>query len=126
MNRGAFVAIIKNDQVLLVRSKTNLNLVDSWSFPRGVVENGESLKAGAHREALEETGVICRVTDLLAETNNHDSDIRVSIFKGEYMSGTVVKDDVEIAEAGWFKIANALELPLAYNSKDVLLALAAQ
>lgn len=37
-----------------------------WYLPAGRVEPGESLQAGARREALEETGVALRLTRLLS------------------------------------------------------------
>ena len=120
MNYGAFAAIVKEDKVLLVRSLTNKRFMDSWSLPGGVVEKNETLQEAAEREALEETGIICQVGKLLSEVDNVESDIKVSIFKADYISGVISKDDREIAEAEWFKISDAFHLTLAYNTEAIL------
>lgn len=123
MNRGAFVAIININEVLLVRSLTNMQFVDLWSLPGGVVNDAETLQAAAKREAIEETGIVCQVGRLISEVDNVESNIRVSIFRADYKSGEIKEDKVEIAEAKWFKLSDAVNLPLAYNTEAVIKAL---
>jgi len=40
---------------------------DDWSFPKGKLEPGESLKTAARREVREETGFECRLGSRLPE-----------------------------------------------------------
>ena len=47
------------DSVLLVQSRGNL-----WGFPKGSIENGETIEEAAIREVKEETGYILNVSDL--------------------------------------------------------------
>ena len=56
--------IVRGDRALLVRRATE-PLKDEWSVPGGVLELGEKLRAGAAREALEETGLTVEVGDVL-------------------------------------------------------------
>jgi len=124
MNRGAFAVVAKDDKILLVRALTSLKFMNHWSLPGGVVEDGETLRSGAEREVAEETGIICQAGTLLAETDNIESNIHISIFNASYISGKIVLEDGEIAEARWVTIQDALDLPLAYNLEAILKDLA--
>ncbi len=126
MNQGAFSVVVKGDLVLLVRSFTNPEFMNHWSFPGGVVEPGESLKQGAVRETIEETGIVCRPEEILSVVDNTASNIRVTIFKAAYLAGEITIDPIEIAEARWVNLKDAVALPLAFNSEDVLRHLARQ
>ena len=54
--------VVKEGKVLLVRTKTlRGDLV--WTFPKGHIEEGESLRATACREVEEETGYRCRILE---------------------------------------------------------------
>lgn len=123
MNRGAFAAVVRDGEVLLVRSRTAPQFRDHWSLPGGIVEPGESWQDGAGREVLEETSIVCTVKDFIVEVDNVEDNIQVQIFRAEYQSGNIVIDPEEIAEAAWFSIASAQKLPLAYNTADILQAL---
>ena len=124
VNRGAFAAITNdNNQILLVRSLTHGKLVSHWSLPGGVVEENETLENGAMREVLEETGVYCEIGRLLVTVENIESEILIHIFKATYVHGDLKVQADEIVEAGWFSIAHAHTLPLAFNTKEVLTSL---
>lgn len=53
---GVGAIIIEGSRVLLVR-RASEPLRGAWSIPGGMLELGETLRAGAEREALEETGL---------------------------------------------------------------------
>jgi 8-oxo-dGTP diphosphatase len=61
---GVGAVIVRGDRALLVRRATE-PLKDEWSVPGGVLELGEKLRAGAAREALEETGLTVEVGAVL-------------------------------------------------------------
>lgn len=52
--------VIKNKKFLLIRVK-NLSGKIVWTFPKGHIEKGETMKTAALREVAEETGFLCRI-----------------------------------------------------------------
>lgn len=61
---GVGAIIIGAGRVLLVR-RASEPLRGQWSIPGGMLELGETLRAGAEREALEETGLRVRAGDVV-------------------------------------------------------------
>ena len=61
---GVGAVIIENNRVLLAR-RGKPPLEGQWSLPGGVVELGETLRAAAEREALEETGLVVEAGEVL-------------------------------------------------------------
>ncbi len=61
---GVGAVIVADDRALVVRRATE-PLKGEWSIPGGVLELGETLRAGAAREALEETGLSVEVGEVL-------------------------------------------------------------
>jgi ADP-ribose pyrophosphatase len=61
---GVGAIIVDGGRVALV-TRGQAPLVGELSIPGGMLELGETLRQGAEREALEETGLVVRATDLL-------------------------------------------------------------
>ncbi|NOX30467.1 MAG: NUDIX hydrolase [Actinobacteria bacterium] len=57
--------LIVNERAILFVRESKLAALGRWSLPGGRLEAGESLRAGAAREAFEETGLIVDVGSLL-------------------------------------------------------------
>ena len=121
MTRGAFAAVIKDNQILLVKPPDWVSQFSGhWNFPGGVVEEGESLENGAEREVFEETGIHCSIDGLLDTAHNETFNTSITIFKAIYISGELVIQEKEISDAAWFPIKDALSLPLAFEIKKTL------
>jgi 8-oxo-dGTP diphosphatase len=58
-------AVIIDQGCVLVVKRGSPPLLGEWSLPGGVVELGETLRAAAEREALEETGLIVKAGEVL-------------------------------------------------------------
>ena len=61
---GVGAIIVDEGRVLLAR-RGNPPRAGQWSLPGGVVELGETLRSAAEREALEETGLIVEVGEIV-------------------------------------------------------------
>src|SRR5438874_7371655 len=61
---GVGAIIIKDRRVVLIK-RGKPPLLGEWSIPGGLLELGETTRQGAEREALEETGLVVRATELL-------------------------------------------------------------
>jgi ADP-ribose pyrophosphatase len=61
---GVGAILVYDGRVALVK-RGQAPLLGEWSIPGGMLELGETLRQGAEREAVEETGLMVRATDVL-------------------------------------------------------------
>lgn len=100
-------------QIILVSVRNGL----SWCLPKGIVNKGETIQEAALREVNEETGLTGRIIDDLGQINYwyyiREENIKcrktVNFFLMEYVSGNTADHDIEVDEAGWFSLEEALE-----------------
>jgi 8-oxo-dGTP diphosphatase len=121
MAKCAF-AVVKNKdgKILLVQIAPPFREDHKWNFPGGVIEDGEDIEIGLAREILEETNVVCKITDMIDKFTTYDPENVIHIFNGTYVSGDIKPQLHEILQAKWFTIEEALELPMAHNSKTYI------
>jgi mutator protein MutT len=118
-NRAAFLAVLNQGKILLVKSNTQQKFKDKWSLPGGVIEHGEGYEDGAVREVLEETGIVARVGECF-KTLGKDTNLQVKLFRADYISGEIEVDASEITEAGWFNPQDLSGIELAYTLSEDL------
>ena len=123
---GVGVVIVENDSVLLIK-RGKAPLLGEWSIPGGMLELGETLRRGAEREALEETGLVVRATDLLSvfdrivpDENKRTLYHYVLIdFLCERISGDV-QPAGDAADAKWYAPNEVAHLSLAKDTAAVI------
>jgi 8-oxo-dGTP diphosphatase len=101
---------------------------EDWTFPKGKLEDDETLEECALREVHEETGLICRLGRFLGHTDYVDRKDRQKVVA--YWMMTVEKDEGfevndEVDELRWLGVADALALLSYERDGELLAALAA-
>lgn len=130
--RVAVIAVtIRGDEVLLVQRR-NEPQKDTWGFPGGSVELGESLTDAALRELREETGVEAEIIGPadIVELRETDPSGRFHHFiliamACRYLSGEPVPGD-DARACRWCKLPEAFQPfdgTLAEHVKDLALSL---
>ena len=96
---------------------------DDWSFPKGKLEQGESLEDAALREVHEETGMSCRLLRFIGHTHYLDRKGRpkaVAYWVMSAESGRFTSND-EVDELRWLSLERAAGL-LSYERDEELIA----
>jgi len=97
-----------------------------WSYPKGKLEEGETLEEAAHREVLEETGYGCRLLRFIGHTEYIDRKGRPKVVAYWVMSpeaGAFAVNE-EVDELRWLNVPEADRL-LSYERDRELLAVVA-
>jgi len=123
---GVGAIIVQDGRVLLIK-RAKAPLLGEWSIPGGMLELGESLRQGAEREALEETGLVVRATDLLGvfdrivpdETKRTLYHYVLIDFLCDKISGNVLAAG-DASDARWFTLADLSDLSLPGETLKVL------
>jgi 8-oxo-dGTP diphosphatase len=68
---AAYALVVRDEQVLLVRNSPRGPYPGGWTLPGGGIEHGESPREALVREMAEETGLGCRVGDVLEVADSH-------------------------------------------------------
>lgn len=123
---GVGALIVENGRVVLIK-RGKAPLLGEWSIPGGMLELGETLRQGAEREALEETGLVVRATELLGVFDRVVPDAEGKIvyhyvlidFLCERISGKL-RGGGDASDARWFTPADVAKLPLAEDTAGVI------
>lgn len=124
---GVGAVIVEEGRVLLIK-RGKAPLRGEWSIPGGMLELGETLRQGAEREALEETGLAVQATELLGvfERIVPDEEKRTLYhyvlidFLCEWVSGDL-RAAGDAADVRWFSSLELENLALPEDTKNVLL-----
>ena len=125
---GVGALIIEDGRVALIK-RGKAPLLGEWSIPGGMLELGETLRQGAEREAIEETALTVRATELLGVFDRVVPDSDGSIvyhyvlidFLCERLSGDL-RAGADAAAARWFTPEEVRQLPLAEDTAGVIQA----
>ena len=104
---SAGCVVFKDDCVLLVSFSKRIG------FPKGHVENGESMEETALRETYEETGVKARILQskpYVVPSARPGDQRSVYFYKAEYVEGALEADGEEVEKAFWVKRECVLDL----------------
>ncbi|MEN8008130.1 MAG: NUDIX hydrolase [Candidatus Krumholzibacteriota bacterium] len=100
---GAGVVVVRDRKVCLVKRKFPPK-EGQWSFPTGFMEWDEDVQLTARREALEETGLEVRLTELYAVESGilpPDIPVLVVFYRAEEIGGKLQAGD-DAADVGFF------------------------
>lgn len=98
-------------QVLLTKHSQNKH----WSFPKGLIDPGQTSQEAAVREVKEEGGIEAEILDKVGYskyiyTLNGEKIFKVvTYFLMKYISGNPKDHDWEVEEAGWYEPKAALK-----------------
>jgi ADP-ribose pyrophosphatase YjhB (NUDIX family) len=123
---GVGAIIVNAGRVVLIK-RGKAPLLGEWSIPGGMLELGETVRQGAEREALEETGLVVRATDLLGvfdrvvldEANRCQYHYVLIDFLCERVSGDL-RAAGDAADARWFTLEEIVELTLPEDTERVI------
>jgi 8-oxo-dGTP diphosphatase len=123
---GVGAIIVENGRVLLIK-RGKAPLLGEWSIPGGMLELGETLRQGAEREALEETGLVVRATELLGvfdriipdDTKRTLYHYVLIDFLCRNISGSLQAAG-DAAEARWYREGEVKQLPLPEETRKII------
>lgn len=118
--------IVENRRIVLIK-RGHAPLLGEWSIPGGMLELGETVRQGTEREALEETSLGVRTTELMGVFDRVLLDDTKRIlyhyvlidFRCEVISGELEARG-DAADARWFTAEEIEALPLASDTAEVI------
>lgn len=108
-------------QVLITQHSQNLH----WSFPKGLIDEGETPETAAIREVREEGGIEAEITAKVGYskytyTLNGEKIFKVvTFFLMKYLSGDIKDHDFEVLDSGWFNPEEAIK-KLSFSQDKLL------
>ncbi len=109
-------------QVLVTQHSQNKH----WSFPKGLIDQGQTTEEAAIREVKEEGGVEAEIVQKIGYskyiyTLNGEKIFKVvTYFLMKYLSGSPEDHDWEVSEAGWYEPEEALKQLTFSQDKELL------
>ncbi|MBU1000183.1 NUDIX domain-containing protein [Patescibacteria group bacterium] len=112
----------KKGQVLLTQHSQNKH----WSFPKGLIDPGQTTEEAASREVREEGGVVAEIIEKVGYSKYVYTLKEEKIFKVvtyflmKYVSGNIADHDWEVEKAGWYESKDALKKLTFSQDKKLL------
>lgn len=109
-------------EVLITKHSQNKH----WSFPKGLIDPGQTTEEAALREVKEEGGIEAEILDKVGYSKyvyafNGEKIFKiVTYFLMRYVSGDPCNHDWEVEEAGWYEPENALKQLTFSQDKELL------
>jgi len=120
---GAVLTRQTGNDVSILLTKRNVEPFKGyWCIPGGHIEQNEDAITAVIREVKEETNLgftprfLSYLDEIYPERNTHNV---VLIFHGE-ASGEPKAEPAEVSEMGWFPLADALKMNLAFRHHEAL------
>jgi 8-oxo-dGTP diphosphatase len=101
---AAVIVMNEKQEILLLRGPKR-----GWEMPGGQVEEGESLKAAAIRETMEETGIEVDILSFCGIFQNVQRSICNTLFLAKPVGG-ILTTSSESLEVGFFPLEEGLEM----------------
>ncbi|MDD5415425.1 MAG: NUDIX hydrolase [Candidatus Daviesbacteria bacterium] len=109
-------------QVLLTKHSQNKH----WSFPKGLIDPGQTSEEAAIREVKEEGGIEAEIIGKVGYskyvyTLKGERIFKVVVyFLMKYVSGDIADHDFEVEESGWYEPEDALKQLTFSQDKELL------
>ena len=116
--------IVFNDkgQVLVTQHSQNKH----WSFPKGLIDHGQTTEEAALREVREEGGIKAEIISKVGYSKYVYTFKKEKIFKVvtyflmKYLSGDIANHDWEVEESGWYEPEEALKQLTFSQDRELL------
>jgi 8-oxo-dGTP diphosphatase len=124
---SAIITMPERSKFLITRRKTGL-YQGRWCLPGGHIDRDESMRDAVIREVKEETGLdfapqlYSCFDEIIPECDIHTIAI---VFDGP-ANGTIRSQVDEVAEIGWYSLAEIREMAFAFRHKDIIKSYAHQ
>ena len=110
--------------VLLIK-RGNYPYKNCWALPGGFIDSTELIEDAAVRECAEETGIAVPHVEFVRVADKPDRDPRGRtlsfLYTARFDKPVRAEGMDDAVDAGWFPVEFALDLPLAFDHRELIL-----
>lgn len=110
---------LKNDRVLVALRKPGTSIGESWEFPGGKSEEGETPEQTLIREYLEEFDVKIKVLKKICDGSFRNGDKEYLLFGYLISLGSEIFNLKEHSEIQWIDVKDLSSLPMADSDRQI-------
>lgn len=111
------MAFVHQGKILLLKRSRDVHFPGLWNFPGGMIEPGETPRAGAIREAAEEAGPLPRV---VLSARCHAKRVPYTAFLAHIEAPFVPQLNWESSRYQWVSLPQARHLRLLPEVREIL------